>query len=442
MQEPTNVPAGTPPVRWGRWALVLFAVGILILRGMLATGSILGQANLVNVPIATAVLPTLPPTQKQITPEEYANDLLVGMTLSDKIAQMLVMDLAGPTLTPEQQQMVQQQHVGGALAFGTEIVNAQQVLKLTHDLQQYAYRPLFTAIDEEGGSEVPRLESIVGSRPGEAQIGMLNDPRFAKQAGVQTSQDLVAYGFNLNLAPVVDIQEPNVDNTGLAGRLYSSEPNVIANMANAYLQGLQQSHRIIGTLKHFPGLGASATNPDFGLATVNKSQAQLDAHEFVPYRKLIAGGNVHAIMVTHILLPQIDATAPATLSYPVITGLLRNDLGYQGLIITDDLRTLARSSFANLTIAQDAVMTIAAGSDLVMGPINPAEVTSIISAVTTAIANGQLTEARIDDSVRRIFVEKIKMGLIPLPKITPTSTPTSPAAPLATLTPMATKPSH
>ena len=435
MQESPDMPAvpRTSAVRrWGRWALVLGAVGVLLFQGMLATNNLLGLANVNNVPIATAVLPTVPPSTKPITAAEYANAIIAGMSLPDKIAQMLVIDLDGPQLSPSQQQMISQQHVGGALAFGPEFVTGQQVRQLTHDLQKYAYRPLFTAVDEEGGPAVPRLEGIVGTRPGEDQIGAMNDVTFAQQAGAQASQDMVQYGFNLNLAPVVDIQEPTIYNPGLAGRLYSSDPAIIARMANAYLQGLQQSHQVIGTLKHFPGLGASPVNPDTGLAIVNKTKAELDAHEFVPYRNLIAAGNVQAIMVTHILLTQIDPTYPATLSKPVITGLLRDDLGYQGLIITDDLRTLRNSPYPN--IAQDAVLSIQAGSDLLMGPLVPDDVTNIINAVTQAIDSGQLTEARINESVQRIFVAKITMGLIPLPKSLSTVTPTPSPSPTGTST--------
>ena len=440
MQEPTNIPTvprASAATRWGRWVLVLGAVGVLVFQGMLATNNLLGLANLVNVPIATAVLPTLPPSTKPITAAAYADAIIAGMSLPDKIAQMLIMDLDGPQLSPTQQQMVSQQHIGGALAFGPEFVNAQQVQQLTSDLQKYAYRPLFTALDEEGGQQVPRLETIVGTRPGEDTIGAMNDTAFAQQAGTQASQDMKQYGFNLNLAPVVDIQEPTIYNPGLAGRLYSSDPTIIARMANAYLQGLQQSHQVIGTLKHFPGLGASPVNPDTGLASVNKTKAELDAHEFVPYRKLIAAGNVQAIMVTHILLTKIDSTYPATLSKLVITGLLRDDLGYQGLIITDDLRTLRNSPYSDL--AQDAVLSIEAGSDLLMGPLVPDDVTNIITAVTDAITNGQLTQARINESVQRIFIAKINMGLIPLPQNLPTSTPSPSPSPTGTVTPIAHK---
>jgi beta-N-acetylhexosaminidase len=398
-------------VRW-RALLGMGALLVVLARGALAAGTLIGQANVGALPIGTAVLPTLPPSMHQITPAEYASIITGHMALSDEIAQMLMIDVSGYQLPPEQQQMIQQQHVGGALLFGSDIATGPQVQQLNSTMQHYAYYKLFIAIDQEGGSAVDRLASIVGPTPGEPEIGQRDDPAFARSVGATTAQNLETYGFNLNLAPVVDIDEPTIDNPGLAGRLYSSDPQVIARMANAYLQGLQADGKVIGTLKHFPGLGSSAINPDRGLPVVDRSQAQLDSHEFVPYRELIAQKQVRAIMVTHILLPQIDNTNPATLSQKVITGLLRDDLGFNGLIITDDLQ---RVRDIQPDIGQAGLLSIEAGSDILIGPLFPQDVTAIITDVTTAISAGQLTKARIDQSVERILTQKIQMGLIPLP---------------------------
>ncbi len=420
--------------RW-RWLLLMGALLVLLARGLLAAGTLLGQANVGALPVATAVLPTLPPSVHQITPAEYAAILTGRMSLADEVAQMLMLDENGYQLPPEQQQMIQQQHVGGALLFGSDIAsgNGQQVQQLNASMQHVASYKLFIAIDQEGGSAVDRLASIVGPTPGEPAIGQRDDPTYARSVGATTAKNLETYGFNLNLAPVVDIDEPTINNPGLVGRRYSSDPQVIAQMANAYLEGLQADGKVIGTLKHFPGLGSSSTNPDYALPVVNRSQAQLDGHEFIPYRELIAQRNVQAIMVTHILLPQIDSTYPASLSPKIITGLLRGDLGFQGLIITDDLQRIR--SFEP-DIGQAGLLAIEAGADILIGPLFPQDVTAIVTDVTNAIANGQLTKARIDQSVERIFTQKIKMGLIPLPHLKVQGTPT----PRPTRTPHPTTP--
>lgn len=178
-------------------------------------------------------------------------------------------------------------------------------------------------------------------------------------------------------------------------------------------------------------------NPDHGAPTVDLTQQQLESHEFVPYHLLIKLKHVHIIMVTHIILSQIDPGVPATLSSKVITGLLRGELEYHGLIITDDLRRLGPSD-----LAQNALLSIEAGSDILIGPVYASEVTAIITAVTDALTAGQLTKARIDASVVRILTEKINLHLIPLPKVqvqngTPSPTPRPTGT--TTVTPVATR---
>ncbi len=427
--------------RW-RWLALMVVVGVVLFRGALSAGTLIGQANIGQVPVTTAVLPTVPPATHQITPGEYADDIIKQLSLPDEIAQMLMININSPVLPVDQQQMIQQQHVGGALLFGSDITNDPNQLKqLTSAIQNNGYIKLFISTDQEGGCCVDRLAPLVGPSPGEPDIGTRDSTSYATSVGAQTAQHLEEFGLNFNLAPVVDITEPTINNAALYGRTYSSDPNVVADMANAYLEGLQSDGKVIGTLKHFPGLGLAPCNPDTCLPSINRSEAQLLAHEFVPYEKLIAAGNVQSIMVTHIMLPQIDTRWPATLSYKIITGLLRNTLGYQGLIVTDDLRRVL-PDFPELSdIGQAALLSIEAGSDILIGPLTPDDVTASITAVTNAIQSGQLTKARIDQSVHRILTQKILMGLIPLPHTTVIGTPvpTPTPRPVPTSTPVAHK---
>ncbi len=438
-----NDAPGRRSVQWGargRWIVVLLAISFLVLHGAVSAGNLLGQANVgLNVQ-PTVALPTPNPHQP-ITPELYAQQIVSNMTFNDKVAQMIMMDTDGTQLTDEQRQMVQQQHVGGAILFNSDVDNITQLKQLTRDMQQRAPYPLFTAIDQEGGLAVNRLSKLLGvDRPGEPEIGAKNSAAFAQSAGAQTATDMTRFGLNFNLAPVVDIQAPNVDSVELHDRLYSTDPNVVAAMADAYLAGLQGSGKVVGTLKHFPGLGATPDNPDRVLPVVDLTKDELDRFTFVPYRKLIAGNNVRVIMVTHIMLSKIDPRYPATLSVSDTTGLLRQDLGYKGVIITDDLRSILKySQYNSLDMAHACLMAAKAGADILMGPISINDVNNTITAFNDAVSQGELNPDVVDGAVGRILALKIRMGLIPLPAIEVTATPKPPTTPtpLPTATPLA-----
>src|SRR5262249_21022220 len=148
---------------------------------------------------------------------------------------------------------------------------------------------------------------------------------------------LSTYGINLNLAPVVDVNTLSTAIVNTEGRTYSSDPAVVAQMAGAYLQGLQESGKVLGTLKHFPGLGGVVGDPHQQPTYLRRSRSQLDSIDWAPYRTLIQQGNVHAIMVTHTYVTSIDANDPASLS-PQVQAVLRQDMGYQGVLITDSLQ--------------------------------------------------------------------------------------------------------
>ncbi len=416
--------------RW-RWVLMALALSFVVLPGMHALGSLFVEAQAAQEISPTVTLPTVPPVQvHQLTPAEYAGDIISQMSLDDEIAQMIMIKLIGTNYSSTEAVMVQREHVGAVLAFGDAIANPSQVRQLTASLAQHAYLPLWIATDQEGGY-VNRFQPLVGYRPGEEVIGATGNLAAATAAGQQTAKDFASFGFNFDLAPVVDINQPGVTTGQLYGRMYSTDPNAIAPMANAYLEGLQQSGKIVGTLKHFPGLGAASTDPHRGLPIIYKTQAQLDAHEFVPYRQLLTMGNVQAIMVTHEYLPEIDPAYPATLSHKITTGLLRDDLGFQGVIVTDslDMEALAEQ----YPIDQAGLLAAEAGADVLMGPSTPDAVQAIIDDISSAVQSGKIAKSRIDDSVRRILTLKIAMGLIHMPASDVTATP-SPTLPVITPT--------
>ena len=349
----------------------------------------------------------------QLTPQQYINLVVQNMTLDQKLGQMMIVQFVGPTYSLDISTMISQYHVGAVLLFtvNNNISDKVQLKGLIQQIQSNNSIPMIVAIDQEGGT-VDRLQALDGPRPSATDIGAINDPNKATAAGIRDAQDLTSYGFNLNLAPVVDVS--NVYNQQLYGRTYGNNAALVTKMAQAYLQGLQQSGKVSGTLKHFPGLGDVSVDPHSGVPDLYRSKSDLEAIDWAPYRALIQQGNVHAIMVTHEIVHAIDSSIPSSLSYKVITGILRNELGFQGVIMTDSLTMEGITAY--YAEDQAAAVAVEAGSDLLMGASTPADVARMIQGIKDAIDSGAISQQRIDDSVRRVLKLKYQMGLLPIPK--------------------------
>lgn len=353
------------------------------------------------------------PTSK-MTPEEYINLIVQKMSLDQKLGQMMIVQFVGPAYSLELSTMVKQYNAGAVLIFAANqnIISKDQLKGLIGQMQADSPIPLAVAIDQEGGY-VDRLASLDGPRPAESDIGATGDTNVARKAGLQDAQDLSYYGINLNLAPVVDVT--NVYNSQLDHRTYGNTADLVTKMASAYLSGLQQSGKVIGTLKHFPGLGDVATDPHVGVPQLTRSQSDLERIDWAPYRNLIQQGNaVHAIMVTHEIVQALDSTKPSSLSSKVVTGILRDEMGFKGVIMTDSLTM--ESIMAYYNEAQAAALSVEAGCDLLMGASTPSDLASMIQGIKQAMSDGQISQQRIDDSVRRILLMKYAMGLLAIPK--------------------------
>jgi beta-N-acetylhexosaminidase len=252
------------------------------------------------------------------------------------------------------------------------------------------------------------LRLITGDRPSEQAIGATGDPNVAYNAGHSAAADLTALGLNVNFMPIVDVLT-NPNNPGLPMRTFGSDPTLVTNMGRAYLKGLTDGG-VIGCLKHFPGLGSATIDPHFSLPTMNRSLATLNAVDLVPYRTLINEGIVPMVMVTHILNPQLDPHLPTSLSSNVVTGLLRKQLNFKGVIISD---TLWMGGISNTySLAQAAVLAVKAGTDLLLGPRGLADTQNMIYGLHQAVMNGQISEAQIDASAARILEMKLHYKVI------------------------------
>lgn len=349
---------------------------------------------------------------QRITPQQYINLIIQNMTLDQKLGQLMIVQFLGPAYSLDISTMISQYDIGAVLLFtaNSNIQNKVQLKGLISQMQQNSALPMLVAIDQEGGY-VDRLINLDGPRPSAASIGATNDPAQAQAEGIRDAADLASYGFNLNLAPVVDVT--TVQNPQLYGRTFGNNAGIVTRMAAAYLQGLQQSGKVFGTLKHFPGLGDVGTDPHLGVPDVYRSQSQLEAIDWAPYRSLIAQGNIHAVMVTHEVIHAVDPSLPSSLSYKLVTGILRNQFGFDGVIMTDSLTMEGITAF--YPESQSAALAIEAGDDLLMGASTPQDVAAMIEGIKQAITSSAISMARIDDSVRRILTLKYDLGLLPLP---------------------------
>ena len=335
--------------------------------------------------------------------------IVQNMTLDQKLGQMVIVEFYGSTLNTDLNQMIQGNQVSGVLIENSN-GNAQtrsQLVSLNQGMQKAAAIPLFISTDFEGGY-VNELRLITGERPSEQSIGATGDPNVAYNAGHSAAADLAALGLNVNFMPIVDVLT-NPNNPGLPMRTFGSDPTLVTNMGRAYLKGLTDGG-IIGCLKHFPGLGSASIDPHKSLPYMNRSLATLNAVDMVPYRTLINEGVVPMVMVTHILNPQLDPNLPTSLSPNVVTGILRKQLNFKGVIISD---TLWMGGISNTySLAQAAVLAVRAGTDLLLGPRGRADTQNMIYGLHQAVMNGQISEAQINASVARILEMKLHYKIL------------------------------
>jgi beta-N-acetylhexosaminidase len=359
-----------------------------------------------HAPIALTAQPTKPST---LSDTELARRIVQHMSLQEKLGQMVIVEFYGSTLTGDLQQMIQQNHVGGVL-IENKNGNAQtraQLVAINRTMQNTAHIPLFITTDYEGGV-VNELRQITGERPSESQIGATADPQQAYQAGHAAAMDLSGLGLNVNFMPIVDVLT-NPNNPGLPQRSFGSDPKLVTDMGRAYLKGLSDGG-IVGCLKHFPGLGSASIDPHYSLPYMNRSLATLNAVDLVPYRTLIREGNVPMVMVTHILNPQLDPNLPTSLSPRVVTDLLRKNLNFQGVIISD---TLWMGGISNTySLSQAAILAVQAGTDLLLGPRGLNDTQTMIYGLQQAVTTGQISTSQIDASVTHILALKLKYKII------------------------------
>ena len=388
-------------------------------------------------------VPAVSPTATTETASPEVEKLLEDMSLKQKVTQMIMPDFrkwqeAGQEspqdltkVNAEVAEAIDKYDFGGVILFAENVKETKQTLALTQDMQKAAIEnktnngkiPLLLAIDQEGGI-VYRLGSGT-ALPGNMAIGATNDPKLATEAGQIIGRELSALGLNVDFAPVLDTNN-NPQNPVIGLRSFSSDPNRVAYLGIPMMKGIQD-YNVAVAAKHFPGHGDTAVDSHTGLPLVDKSLAELEKLELLPFKKAMDEG-VDLLMTAHIQYPQIEKDqvvsketgekiyVPATLSDDILTGLVRKKYGYKGVIVSDAMGMDAIAK--NFGEVEAVKMAIKAGVDLVLMPTtlrSKADLTkidTIVNAVVDAVQTGDISEERLNESVRRILTLKEKRGVL------------------------------
>ena len=349
----------------------------------------------------------------EVTEEEkpsLVDETLAGMTLHEKVCQMMF-------VTPEEltgedgvtvagdatRQALENYPVGGIVYFAKNLESQDQVKEMIDNSQKYSSIGFFVGTDEEGGV-VNRLMDTVGT----TYIGSMyyykdDGDETAYENAYTIANDMSALGFNLDFAPVADVWS-NPDNTVIGERAYSDDYAQAAELVGNAVKGFNDGG-VMCTLKHFPGHGDTAEDSHYSSAYVHRTKEEIMADEMQPFRSGIEAG-AEFVMVGHLIVPDIDEV-PATLSYKIATGILRDELKFEGVAITDSFEM--ESIADNYSVDDAVVMSVKAGMDMIL---QPKDMASAVNSIEQAVADGELSEDRIDESVRRILTLKESRGLL------------------------------
>lgn len=343
---------------------------------------------------------------KQIDPiTAKVEKKLKEMSIEEKVGQMLMVGFSGKEPDYYIKRMIELRHIGGVILFSENIDNPQQLLNLNNSLQNLAMSqspkiPLFIAIDQEGG-EVVRISEGVTVFPDAYLIGQTENSNYAYIAARDTAEELVAMGVNVNLAPVLDISS---DFSIMKKRSFGSNPRLVADMGAKTIEAYQ-SHGLMACAKHFPGIGQATIDPHNQGSTIEISRDRMEENELFPFKEAITS-NVYIIMISHLKYSSLNPDLPATLSYEVQTNLLRKELGFGGIIITDSMQMGA--IVKNYSLADACIKAVFAGSDIILVPDEPEKQKEVYEKILDVAKKGELSQSRIDDSVRRILNAKMR----------------------------------
>ncbi len=334
---------------------------------------------------------------------------LNSLSLEKKVGQLFFIGISGPSLDGLTRDLLNEVSPGGVCLFARNLREAAQTRELLDGVRSVLRTLPFLSIDQEGGT-VDRLRRIISPMPAAARMRDIAD---VAESGRLIAQALRILGFNMDFAPVVDVVDEvrRQFSKGLASRTFGRTHEEVTEFTTAFLQALQDNG-VLGCLKHFPGLGAATADSHEELPQVEIDESELYSTDLYPYRKMLSSGNVHAVMAAHASFPgtslqeteQNGKLLPSSLSYNFVTKLLRGDLAFDGLVLTDDLEMGAIIN--NYGIGAACRMAILAGADMLLICADPAAIREGFNSVLRAVRDGRIGEDRIDASLCRISAVK------------------------------------
>ena len=404
--------------------------GLLLVVFVLTAGCAARPAQPTDTPAAEttpAAAPSPTPTPEPTPTPDPIAEAVAAMTTEQKVSQLLVAGIEGTQLGQDAVQAVQDYQVGGVILFGRNVESAGQLAELTNGLKDLNgdYTPLFLCVDQEGG-RVDRMPPEVERTPSAWSVGQTLDTEGVGAAyGALLAEECAAFGFNMDFAPSLDIWS-NPDNTVIGDRAFGNDWEWTAFFGMSAVESMEEQGGVIPVVKHFPGHGDTSVDSHVALPVVDKSLEELWQSELVPFNMTLnqedyfgaqAGPSAPAVMVAHILLSQVDPDYPASLSHRVVTGLLREEMGFDGVVCTDDLTMGAVSNTYGM--GEAAVLAVEAGCDLLLVCHGADNLTAARDALLEAADSGRISPERLDESVKRILSLKAEYGLTNEPVDTP-----------------------
>ena len=349
-----------------------------------------------------------PPPAAQPPGATAAPVLAPDAPIEVKVGQMLMVGVEGTTVGTDARRIVQQLRIGNVVLLDRNVQSPAQLREFTAELQALATastgHPAIIAADQEGGT-VQRLRAGFTALPDAATVGAARDAQLAFRLGSTVGYELRATGVTMALGPVLDVND-NAANPVIGRRAFGSTPARVIAAALPFAEGLRGAG-VIAVAKHFPGHGSTDEDSHFALPVVRKSQDALQATEIAPFRAAVNAG-VPAVMLAHVAYPALDPSGtPASVSAPIATGLLRGELGFAGVVVSDDMGMAGLLS--GTTIEEASVRAVLSGSDMLIcarsvmvGSCPPQSAERMRDALIGAVRDGTIPASRIDDSVRRI----------------------------------------
>ena len=343
--------------------------------------------------------------------EEGTSVAVEDMSVRDMVGQMFVVSVGGTEPDYYVEKMVRERNIGGVILFGYNMESEEQVRSLTASLQQLSMRtepavPLFVAVDQEGGDIASA--PWVTPRPAAAEVGGRGDPAEARAVAEGIGDELLRAGVNTNFAPVVDTGF----GAAIGNRSYGEDPELVSRMGAASVEGFERAG-IVSAAKHFPNHGPAVADSHEALPVVDHDMETLQSYDLPPFRAAVEAG-VPMMMAGHLLYPAVDAERPASLS-PKWMGILREELGFDGVVVTDDLAMAGASGGG--TPERAAVEAVGAGADLLVVSSPPQQQADAYDAVVAAVESGEIPEERVQASVRRLIEVKETYGFTPRSRI-------------------------